>query len=110
MEDTAKIGLRFEGGALGSLHLDYNRQPPVHTFDIVGTKGSIKWDLVDGVTHIYRAEVKEWESYPMPDDWERNVMFMEQMKHFVSVVHGEAEPSCTLEDGIRVQQLVCSRA
>ena len=106
VEDTAKIGLRFKGGALGSLHLDYNRQPPVHTFDIVGTKGSIKWDLVDGVTHIYRAEVQEWESYPMPDDWERNVMFMEQMKHFVSVVRGEAEPVCTLEDGIRVQKLV----
>ncbi len=106
VEDTAKIGLRFEGGALGSLHLDYHRQPPVHTFDIVGTKGSIKWDLIDGVTRIYRTETKEWQAYPMPEDWERNVMFMEQMNHFVSVVRGETEPACTLEDGIRVQKLV----
>jgi len=96
----------FEGGALGSLHLDYNRQPPVHTFDIVGTKGSIKWDLVDGVTHIYRAEAKEWQAYPMPEGWERNVMFLEQMKHFVAVVRGEAQPSCPLADGMRVQELV----
>ena len=106
VEDTAKIGLRFDDGALGSLHLDYNRQPPVHTFDIVGTNGSIKWDLVDGTTHIYRAEKEEWQAYPMPDGWERNIMFMEQMKHFVAVVHGDAEPSCTLEAGIRVQKLV----
>jgi len=108
VEDTAKIGLRFADGALGSLHLDYNRQPPVHTFDIVGTKGSIKWDLVDGVTHLYRAEMKEWQAFPMPENWERNVMFMEQMKHFVDVVHGEAEPSCPLEDGVRVQQIVAA--
>jgi predicted dehydrogenase len=106
VEDTAKIGLRFRGGALGSLHLDYNRQPPVHTLDIVGTRGSIKWDLVDGATHVYRAERKTWETYPLPGGWERNVMFMELMKHFVSVVRGEAEPICPLQDGIRVQMLV----
>ncbi|MFZ5822258.1 MAG: Gfo/Idh/MocA family protein [Chloroflexota bacterium] len=106
VDDTAKIGLRFEGGALGSLHLDYNRQPPVHTFDIVGTKGSIKWDLADGVTHVYRAETKEWQAYPMPEGWERNVMFLEQMKHFVAVARGEAQPACTLADGMRVQELV----
>ena len=106
VEDTAKIGLRFEGGALGSLHLDYNRQPPVHTFDIVGTRGSIKWDLVDGATRIYRTDRKTWEIYPLPGGWKRNFMFLEQMKHFVAVVRGEAQPSRPLEDGIRVQRLV----
>jgi predicted dehydrogenase len=106
VEDTAKIGLRFADGALGSLHLDYNRQPPVHTFDIAGTQGTIKWDLADGATRIYRAEKKDWEVYSLPAEWERNVMFLEQMKHFLAVVRGEAEPSCTLEDGMRVQRLV----
>jgi predicted dehydrogenase len=106
VEDTAKIGLRFADGVLGSLHLDFDHQPPVHTFDIAGTKGTIKWDLTDGATRIYKAEKKDWEEYPLPAAWERNVMFMEQMKHFLAVVRGEAEPSCTLEDGIRVQRLV----
>jgi predicted dehydrogenase len=107
VEDTAKIGLRFEGGALGSLHLDYNRRPPMHTFDIVGTKGSIKWDLSDGATRIYRADTDQgWETYPLPEKWERNVMFMELMIHFVAVARNEAEPSNPLQDGIRVQRLV----
>ena len=48
----------------------------------------------------------EWEAYPLPEDWERNVMFLEQMKHFVAVVHGEAEPACTLDDGVRVMKLI----
>jgi predicted dehydrogenase len=33
-------------------------------------------------------------------------MFMEQMKHFVSVVRGEIEPACPLDDGIRVMKLI----
>jgi len=106
VEDTAKIGLRFEGGTLGSLHLDYNQQPPEHYFTIIGTNGTLKWNLSDGATRIYRLEKKDWDVYPLPAEWERNVMFMEQMKHFVDVVHGKASPSCSLEDGVRVMKLI----
>jgi len=106
VEDTAKIGLRFAGGALGSLHLDYNQQPPAHHFEIIGTNGTLKWNLSDGAARIYRVDKKDWEVYPLPVEWERNMMFMEQMKHFITVVRGEVEPSCSLEDGIRVMKLV----
>ncbi len=120
VEDTAEIGLRFESGALGNLHLDFNQQPPAHRFEIIGTKGSLKWDLSDGATRIYRASAEslaistgmgiksggEWEAYPLPENWERNVMFLDQMKHFVAVVHGEVEPTCTLDDGVRVMKLI----
>lgn len=105
VEDTAKIGLRFENGALGSIHLDYNQQPPAHFFEVVGTRGSLQWNLSDGATRIYRAEKKDWEVYPLPAGWERNVMFMDEMRHFVSVARGEAESLCPLEDGLRVMRL-----
>jgi len=103
VEDTAKIALRFASGALGSLHLDFNQQPPEHHFTIVGTNGTIKWNLAG---KIYQPEKKDWVEYPIPASWERNVMFLEQTKHFVDVVKGNASPSCTLEDGIQVQRLV----
>lgn len=108
VEDTAKIALRFRNGVLASLHLDFNQQPPEHEFRIVGTRGTIKWNLADGAARIYRAEKKDWAAYPLPPGWERNVMFMEQMNHFVDVVKGIAEPSCTLEDGMRTQRLIAA--
>ncbi|HQU38135.1 MAG TPA: Gfo/Idh/MocA family oxidoreductase [Anaerolineales bacterium] len=119
VEDTAKIGLRFENGALGSIHLDYNQQPPAHYFEVVGTKGSLQWNLADGATQIYRAErshidnvgeveggEKAWEVYQPAPEFERNVMFMDEMKHFIAVARGEVESSCPLEDGIKVQRLI----
>ena len=108
VDDTAEIGLRFTGGALGGLHLDYNQQPPAHHFEIIGTKGSLQCNLSEGATRIYRGGKNEWESYPLAEGWERNVMFMEQMKHFVGVVRGQAEPSCSLADGIRVMKLIAA--
>jgi predicted dehydrogenase len=120
VDDTAKIGLRFEGGALGSLHLDYNQQPPEHEFRIIGTNGTLKWNLADGAARIYRPHPSPspsgrggrgegtWDVYPLPAEWERNVMFMEQMRHFVDVVRGKAEPSCTLEDGVQVMKIVAA--
>ncbi len=107
-DDTAKVALRFEGGALGSLHLDYNQQPPEHEFRIIGTNGTIKWNLVDGAARIYRTEKKEWDVFPLPEGWERNVMFQVQTKHFVDIVNGKAEPSCPLEAGIQVQKIITS--
>lgn len=106
VEDTAKIGLRFASGALGSIHLDYNQQPPAHRFEVIGTKGSLQWDLAAGAVRIYRAERKDWEAYPLPAGWERNAMFRDEMRHFVAVARGEAKAVCPLEDGIRVLRLV----
>jgi predicted dehydrogenase len=119
VDDTAKIGLRFEGGALGSLHLDFAQQPPEHEFRIIGTNGTIKWNLADGAARIYRAPHPspspsgrggkgdgDWDVYPLPAGWERNVMFMEQTKHFVDIVKDKASSSCTLEDGIQVQRVI----
>ncbi len=106
VDDTAEIGALFAGGAFGSLHLDYNQQPPSHRFHIIGTDGTVQCDLADGAVKLYRAESKHWEMYPLPEHWERNVMFLEEMRHFVQVANGEAAPSCTLEDGVRVMRLI----
>jgi predicted dehydrogenase len=106
VDDTAEIGVRFKGGALGSLHLDYNQQPPSHHFHVIGTAGTLTCDFADGTVRTYQAEEKQWRSHPLPAGWERNVMFMDEMRHFIAVARGEAKPLCPLEDGVRVMNLI----
>lgn len=112
VEDTAEIGLRFSNGALGSVHLDYNQQPPAHRLEIVGTQGTIRWDNTDGTVALYKAGKDRsttappvWERFPAPTNFKRNDMFLAEMEHFISIVNGVAPPLCTLEDGIGALQL-----
>jgi predicted dehydrogenase len=99
VEDTAEIGLHFSNGAIGSVHLDYNQRLPTHTLEIIGSQGSMEWTNDDGILRTYRAEIKSWETFSPPAGFERNIMFMEEMCHFLAVARGEADPICTLNDG-----------
>ena len=109
VEDTAEIGLRFENSVIGSVHLDFNRQPAAHHLEIVGTRGSIRWDNAGGTASLYRAseqgELDGWESFPPPLGFDRNDMFLSEMRHFLAVVRGDQQPLCTLQDGRRALDL-----
>lgn len=106
VEDSAEIGLRFESGCLGSLHLDYNQRPPSHILEITGTQGRIVWDNADGAARLYQAEgSKEWQIVTPPEGFERNWLFMDEMRHFLRVMQGEEKPVCTLQDGIEALRL-----
>lgn len=100
VEDTAEISLRFASGALGSLHLDYIQRPGVHRLEFIGTKGTLTWNNDGGILKQYRADEKIWEQFTPPENFERNDLFLAEMRHFLEVIGGEAQPACTLTDGI----------
>jgi predicted dehydrogenase len=94
---------------LGSLHLDYDQRPPSHTLEVIGCRGTIRWDNADGVARLSRpgADGKPgaWQEFPLPLGFERNSMFMDEMRHFLEVLHGNADPLCNLQDGIAALRL-----
>jgi predicted dehydrogenase len=109
VEDTAEIALRFSSGALGSIHLDYLQRPASHWLEIIGTLGSLRWDNADGVVRLSSVggmdkSIALQEIYP-PEGFERNWMFLDELRHFREVVSGKAEPVCTLQDGIQSLRL-----
>ena len=116
VEDVAEIGLQFAGGAIGGVHLNYVQRPPVHRLEIVGTGGSLAWDNADGTLRVSRMPdaFGSWsaqpgaavqEQYPVPDGFERNQLFVSQMRHFLAVAAGTSDPVCTLHDGVRALEM-----
>jgi len=106
VEDTAEIGIRFENGCLGSLHIDYAQEPPSHRVEIGGTRGRVECDLQAGTLRFYDIAAKEWEEHQVPDGWARNTMFEQEIHHFIAVTKGRAQPACSLEDGVSVMRLI----
>lgn len=96
--DSGEIGIKFQGGPAGTIHLDYLQRPPSHTLQINGTAGTIRWDNASGNASLYRAEADHWEEYHVPDGFDRNDLFLAELRHFKRVIAGE-ESLCTLEDG-----------
>jgi len=101
LDAVAEILLEFENQAIGSVHLDYVQQPAQHTLQVIGSEGVLNWDNASGLLTWQRVgEPRPHQAHP-PAEFERNWMFLEQMRHFLDVVRGQAQPLCTLDDGER---------
>jgi predicted dehydrogenase len=119
VEDCAEIGLNFRQGTLASAHLDYNQRPPEHTLEVTGTQGTLRWDNRNGAVSIFVAQpdgkdpgkAGKWQTYPIQETFgegkifERNDLFLAEMRHLIQVVHGAAEAVCTLDDGIQALRI-----
>jgi len=105
VEDSAEIILTFEKGPLAHVHLDYNQRPASHWLEIIGSQGTIRWDNDDGVTRWWSDKVGQWHEIAPPEGFERNVLFADEMNHFLNVLDGGATPVCTLDDGVRALEI-----
>lgn len=99
VEDFAEIGMRFENGVHASLHLDYFRRPAAHNFEVIGSEGMLVWDNSDGTARCFKAEPGEWQTIEPPPGFERNDLFLDEMRHFLDVIAGRSKPICDLQDG-----------
>ncbi|MBU2456285.1 MAG: gfo/Idh/MocA family oxidoreductase, partial [Proteobacteria bacterium] len=103
-DDLAEITLEFTSGVIGQVHLDYIQRPPIHTLMVWGDNGRVKWD--------YHAGTLCWETVDgsiqveeVPDGFERNTMFIDEMRHFLECVEQHKPTQIPLEDGIAVLEI-----
>jgi len=108
VEDNTDALLEFANGARMSVHLDYYQQPASHTLEFACERGRILWDNADGSAHVFPADAATRRQIIPPEGFERNDMFLSEMADFIRLCRGENFDYCSLEDGIRVQQIVAA--
>lgn len=103
-EDTAVMSLKFENGALGTIHLDYLQRVPSRTCRIIGERGTIVWDYFAQKVSCYSPDKKDpWEfEYSKA---QRNDRFLEEMRHLLDCVDGRDRPKVDIVSGSRTLKL-----
>jgi predicted dehydrogenase len=105
VEDCVEVGLMFRNGASGHVHLDFVQRPREHRLTIIGTAGTLTWSDGDHVARRFCPESKHWEVFLPPDGYQRNDMFVEEMRHFLACLRGDERPFCTLRDGVEALEI-----
>ena len=104
-EDTAIATMRFESGAIGSVYLDCCERPPQHNLTIIGRNGKITWDNSDGIANIFFGENQIGQKLEPPRGFERNIMFINELRHFIDCIKENQQTGCNIDDGVRALEI-----
>ena len=94
-----------QNGLSVNLHLDYLEKPAKHEMDIIGTKGKIHWKNEDGVALVYVDGALNQTITP-PNQFERNDLFLDEVKDFMKAIENQTSPNCTFDDGVKNLEMI----
>ncbi len=101
VEDTASSLMAFvnEGRTIPAhLHQDYIQRPPRRAYEFIGDEGKIEVDMLATTLTWFDREGAAAERLSLPD-FQRNELFLAQMRHMLACLRGEATPLVSLRDG-----------
>jgi len=75
------------------------------TCQIIGDRGTIRWDYLTGEVRWLSVETSEWKVFPNPHGWETNQMYSDEMQHFLKCVAGSEETVQNIFEAKRVLEV-----
>jgi predicted dehydrogenase len=103
-DDVADLTVRFASGAIGNIHMDLFAWNVHSHFELLGEAGVIQWRRFDNEVRVFDPKAGRWEVYPFT--CQLNDMYVEEARHFVACVKGEATPRCDGWDGLRTMRVI----
>jgi predicted dehydrogenase len=106
VEDAGILSVKAVNGAIGAMESAFVAGCGAAFIDIMGTKGRIYFDYFEPTKVKYRlTEDKEWTELSAPAGC---CGFDEEIHHFIGAIKGEHPLSCTVHDGVRCTEIICS--
>lgn len=101
VEDTASILMEcvVEGLPVPvHVHQDYVQRPPSRTCQVIGDAGKILLDFHALTVHVFDGQGQLAETHTF-EGFQRNQLFLDELKHFLACLQGDQIPVVTVRDG-----------
>jgi len=112
VEDTAELLIRYENGAVCSIHMDYLQTSFRRAVEIYGTGGTALWSTCDFFSpesdfiHYTREGSDGWMREKVSSDVQ--AMYLEQLKHFIRCLEKKDEPAVGITRGTEIMKTICA--
>lgn len=107
VEDSVSVLMRceHEGRPLPvHVHLDYLQRPPQRVCEVVGDAGKARYDYYAGQVEFHDLETRAVDRFAF-HDFDRNQMFVDELRHFLACLRGEERPIVDLREGLRSMRI-----
>lgn len=105
VEDLSAMLLRFRKNVVAEVHLDYFQKAESRNCKIVGTKGAIYWDSDANAVHHYINLKRKWYTKLKYNNYQRNDMFVDELKYFLSCVKNRKSTMNPVEEGLKTLRI-----
>jgi predicted dehydrogenase len=102
-EHAVDLLIQFENGITANIHLDYIQKPPARNTEIIGDQGKIYFDYYQNeIRAIFSLEGQEQEVYKAPEDFDRNQLFIDELKYFFECLQKREPFSSNVNNAVEV--------
>lgn len=105
VEDLSTMLLKFKKNIVAEVHLDYFQQIESRNCKIVGTKGILYWDSDTNIVRCYINLKRKWYTKFKYDNYQRNDMFVDELKYFLNCVKNRKSTINPVDDGLKILQI-----
>ena len=103
VEDAAILILKTKMNKPILVYSDFLQKNNQHDLEIVGGKGSIKFNFLSDCVDVYFDEDKKW--HKLKYKFETNDMYVEEAKHFLYCVRKRLETMIDINNGLKTLKL-----
>lgn len=107
VEDMVALSLEYDDAPrLVQVHLDLLQHSPTRVCKFIGAGGTLVWDGIKDEVTLFEQSSGSWEVLDVPNVCDRNYMYFEELRHFITCVETKSQTLIDLRQGVEVLKIV----